>query len=97
MIGCHDVTGREITLGDYIVYPGRFDRSLYLNVGRVVDLDVRLGYGKGITPVLKIVGAHRHFSTGFTRHTKIQELTRINMAAVIPADRVPQAIKDVLA
>ena len=53
MLEHRDLTGREVRVGDFIVYAALWDRSATLRFGRVAALKERTGWGREPSPTVR--------------------------------------------
>ncbi len=73
-----DFMGREIQVGDTVVWPSRYSSSMWMSSGKVLGFDVRVGYGSQ-TPIL-IVQADpdkERFRRVTTKPSKLEAIDRV--------------------
>jgi hypothetical protein len=90
-----DALGRNVNVGDYVLYCDRVDREmqLYMNIGKVLEFEWRQG-----EPVIRVQGATiRRNHTGFSRlrHQTILHPRNCSFFVVNPKN-VPEAAREVL-
>lgn len=76
-----DMTGREIKVGDRIVYPGRCSSNLWMNIARVYAIEEKESYSWGQNRRIPIVKVQTiKSSDGYTetgKKTFVQVLSRV--------------------
>lgn len=93
-----DMFGRDIKVGDYIVYAGLADRSAVLRAGRVVELTFsKTGYSE--LPKIKVESWNnfRAQGEGLSGKQKAVSLGYLDRLVVVPKDFVSEKIKTDLA
>lgn len=73
-----DIRGKEIKVGNTVVYPGRKSSSLWMNIGEVVGVDEnwkKWCYGKDLT--LRRLRVKIQTYAGKSRNVWVSELSRV--------------------
>jgi hypothetical protein len=83
-----DKLGREINVGDYIVYAQRAMSSLWLDIGRVVSVGSKTHYASEI-PFIKVFGCREYWDKPRLKN-KPGEITCFNRVVVVPKEFVPE-------
>lgn len=100
-----DMFGRDIKVGDYIVYAGLADRSGVLRAGRVIELThSKTGYGEP-EPKIKCESWNNFRAQGYSwdkdsgrsGKQKAVSLGFLDRLIVVPEEIVSQKVKDDLA
>lgn len=84
-----DWLGRDIRVGDAIVYPGRQGSSLWMRVARVLELKTILkGFPEAAYPILKVktISSNWDDTKISSVETIIRELSRVT---VVPINSIP--------
>jgi hypothetical protein len=105
-----DMFGRDIKVGDYIVYAGLADRSAVLRAGRVIELthskekvslyDRKTGkHSVGYEPKIKCESWNNFRSQGWSGEEKSGKQKAVSLGfldrlIVVPADYVSDKIKE---
>lgn len=93
-----DMFGRNIKVGDYIVYAGLADRSGVLRAGRVIELThSKTGYGKP-EPKVKCESWNNYRSKGWNGEEKSGKQKAVSLGfldrmIVVPEEIVSEKIK----
>jgi hypothetical protein len=86
-----DMMGKEIVVGDYIVYAGLWSRSAMLKIGKVVALKQRKeSYPEKTIPTLQVKGVELGWNNNLRPNSKISTLAFLDRLMVIPKEFVNQ-------
>jgi hypothetical protein len=91
-----DFLGQEIKVGSFIVYPGRYSSSLYVQLGIVRALDTKATYFEGNKPVLKVQSVNRYDMRGNATLNAGGTLTELQRVTVVPRASVPECLAKLL-
>lgn len=86
-----DKLGREIKVGDYIVYAQRNGSALWLDVGKVLDC----GLKKDLTPFVKVIGC-RDWANKAELKIRSGEITAFNRVVIVPKEDLPEKYLELL-
>jgi hypothetical protein len=93
-----DMFGRDIKVGDYVVYAGLADRSAVMRAGRVIELThSKTGYGTP-EPKIKCESWNNFRATGWNGEEKSGKQKAVSLGfldrlVVVPAEYVSERVK----
>lgn len=82
MVNAKDFLGRNINIGDQIVYPGRYGSSMWMRFGTVVDIVNTIDWRGNEHPKLKVEIVLSNWN-GSNKRKKIVTLECINRVTVL--------------
>lgn len=93
-----DMFGREIKVGDYIVYGGLADRSAVLRAGRVIELKCTKDWSGKLSPKVKAESWNNYRSMGYggiekSGKQKAVSLGFLDRIVVVPESYVSDKVK----
>jgi len=86
-----DKLGQELQAGDYVAYAGRHSSSLWLKIGKIVKIEVRMAQ-----PVAVIWAVEQFIDGSFERQLQKSQVSNSHLMIKLFDMQVPEVIRTIL-
>ena len=92
-----DMFGKEIKIGDYILYAGMRGNSADMKVGKVISLQIRTSernYNQ--CPTITVIGIRKGYQGNWYRNSRKGIIDRLDNVFVVHEAYVPKKLKELM-